>query len=94
MSNTFITQAIEWLLDKLKTKNGFWYAVVMAILALIYFTLGYITSHPELVIAIPAGLKDAVNTILIILVALVGSHTVAKPSTDNTDKTTPTNVQK
>lgn len=87
MQNTIITQAVEWLLDKLKVKNGSWYAIVMAILALVYFGLGYITTHPELGIAIPSGLHDAANTALIILAALVGSHTTAQaPKTDTSNK--------
>jgi uncharacterized membrane protein len=77
MQTSIITQAIEWLLDKLKTKNGVIYAIVMAVLAFVYFALQYISNHPDLGIVIPTNIQDFVNTVLIVLAALTGSHTTA-----------------
>lgn len=77
MSTSIITQAIEWLLDKLKAKNGFVYSIILAVLALIYFSLQYIVGHPELGIVIPDSLHDTVNTALAVLAVLMGSHTTA-----------------
>lgn len=86
MSNIILIQVLEKFLNKFKAKNGFWYAVIMAILALVYFGLGYIAGHPEIGIIIPATFKGAVNTILIILAALVSADTGSKNTdTNNTD---------